>query len=164
MSSHAPVACGVSRLRCPELLFETATVTGGTNLNNGAWCAINWDDFLGRQFRGEDLLVPGVDYLLPRDRYADYIQGSLHLIFDGNVNAAGVSHAPNTVMHGLELNRRAFITNVATPPDTRTLTLTLTDGSTIAGPVRTIDFLWARGEVMGMARAVWTFRLPEGLT
>jgi hypothetical protein len=169
--SEPPVACDESQLKCPDCVVETATVTHGmttTNLNNGAWCIGNWDDALGVSIRGDDLIVPGVDYVLARRRYLDKFEVSLQMMFDGNVNAAGVSHAPLNVLEGLELNRRAFITAVVNPPTSgaiqRTLNLTLVDGTVVSGPIHCEEFRFQRDGLDGIGRGIWRITLTEGLS
>lgn len=163
------VACGISRLDCPSDM-DTATLSGGAetiDLMGGAWCAYNIDDLLGQLIRGDDLLVPGADGVLARDRYLDRIDASVQMVFDGNVDPNGVSHAPLQLMAGLEINRRAFIASAVTPPAspaTFTLTLTVADGTVLEGPLHCEGFAWARHEVEGMARAVWRVSLPLGLS
>jgi len=164
-------ACGVSRIDCSETTsIDTAVLTGGTggpiDLNNGAWCAWNIDDLLAEAIRGDDLLIPGADRVLARDRYLDRVDASVQMVFDGNVDQNGGSHAPLDVMGGLEINRRTFIAAAVTPPAspaTFTLDLTVADGTVLTGPLHCEGFTWARHEIQGMARAVWRVSLPLGL-
>ena len=165
------IACGVSRIDCGDgATVDEATLAGGPEtieLMNGAWCAWNIDDLLGEAIRGDDLLIPGADRVLPRDRYLDRIDASVQMVFDGNVDHDGASHAPLDVMAGLEINRRAFIENAVTPPAspaTFTLSLTVADGAVLTGLLHCEGFSWARHEIDGMARAVWRVSLPLGLT
>jgi hypothetical protein len=162
---ESPPACGVSQLQCPGCVVETATLTDGTttiNLNNGAWCIGNWDDALGVNTRGEDLLVAGVDFLLPRRRQLDRLEASLQMMFDGNEDHTGTSHAPLDVLEGLEVNRRAFIDAAVVPPTTpvtRTLTLTLVDGATMTADLNCEEFRFARDGLDGIGRGVWRVTL-----
>lgn len=165
------IACGVSRLDCGAgATVDEASLSGGPEtieLMNGAWCAWNIDDLLAEAIRGDDLLIPGADRVLARDRYLDRVEASVQMAFDGNVTHLGVSHAPLDVMAGLEINRRAFIENAVRPPaspGTFTLALTVADGTVLTGPLHCEGFTWARHEVDGMARAVWRVSLPLGLS
>lgn len=162
------VSCGISRLNCPSSVVETATISGGTafNLNNGAWCVLNWDQALGLELRGEDILVPEVTGVDPQPRYITKTEPSINMVFDGNVDRTGASYAPNTVMHGLELNRRAFIDGAVRPPATTdnlfTLSLTLLDGTTISGSIHVNNFRFSYTGIPGLARAVWSISIPDG--
>jgi hypothetical protein len=164
------VACGESRIECPDGVVDTATLTGGAegiDLMNGAWCAYNVDELLQESIRGDDLLVPGADRILPRDRYLGRLDASIQMVFDGNVDHNDVSHAPLTLMAGLERNRRAFIASAVNPPASPalfTLTLTVADGAVFTAPLHCEGFTWARHQIEGMARAVWRVSLPLGLT
>lgn len=164
-------ACGVSRIDCGSgATVDEATLTGGAEpitLMNGAWCAHNIDDLLGVTIRGNDLLVPGADGVLARDRYLDRIDASVRMVFDGNVDHTGVSHAPAELMAGLEINRREFIAAAVNPPAspaTFALQLTVADGTVLEGELHCEGFQWQRGELEGIARAVWQVSLPLGLS
>lgn len=163
------VASGTSRISCPANV-DTATLSGGPNtitLMNGAWIAFNIDGLLQKAIRGDDLLVPGADGVLARDRYLDKIEDSLPMIFDGNVDRDGNSYSPMELMEGLELNRRDFIDNAVTPPAspaTFTIEVTVADGTVLEGPLHCEGFRWARHQAEGLARAVWRVSLPLGLT
>ncbi|MFW6204434.1 MAG: hypothetical protein ACOC96_05635 [Actinomycetota bacterium] len=165
------IACDDSRLDCGAgTVVDEATLSGGAEdieLMTGAWCAYNIDQLLHEAIRGDDLLIPGADGVLARDRYRDRLDASIQMAFDGNVDHDGVTHFPLDVMAGLEINRRAFIAAAVTPPAspaTFTLSLIVADGAVLEGPLHCEGFQWSRGEVEGMARAVWRVSLPLGLS
>lgn len=166
MSSPGLISCGISRLNFNSSVVESASLSGVFNLDNGAWTVLNWDQVLGRSIRQSDLLVPGVEGVLPRERIIDIHEASINMVFDGNVDRSGTSYSPNTVMHGLEKNRQEFVTNAVEPPATTdnlfTLSVTLLDGTSISGSIHVEDFKWAYSGVPGLARAVWSISIPDG--
>jgi hypothetical protein len=155
--------CGPSRIvTFPNEVGELTAPTA-IDLNGPAWSVIDWNPVLSRVQRGADLLVPGVDGLVPRDRYVDLLPASLPMVFDGNQDQTGAVHT-GTVAAGLEENRQAFVLAAVVPPSspaTFTLQLTLANGDVRTGPIHCEDFLWnVVGD--GIARAVWRISLPEG--
>jgi hypothetical protein len=85
------------------------------------------------------------------------------MAFGGEVDAAGASYAPETVCHGLELNRRDFLDLAVIPGPARTITVTWMDGTVVGPhPISSEGFRWNDEPAFGYARAVWSFSLPDG--
>jgi hypothetical protein len=134
------------------------------SLINTAWACFNIEDLLSLTTRGENFTAPGFDGQTARNLSRDQLTGSLQFIFDGVLSKSGTPRA-NPVA-GLELNRRDFIANVVEPPaapSTRTLSVTLADGTTQTAAFQATSFTFRYNtNISGMAFAVVSFRLPAG--
>ena len=73
--------------------IDGSLTINGVLMHNAAFAVVDvtplWD---GPSWRGEDLLVPGVQGRRPRPRRRDYTEKSLRMVIDGQFTPAGDTH------------------------------------------------------------------------
>lgn len=151
-----------SPLNTDDCGFSAATL-GGVTLLCPAWIVTNLDAVWSVVHVGEDYEAPRFDGVVAQGRSLGRLDVSLQLVFSGYHTRLGVENA--NPIHGLAANRRYFRSNVVALPggtDTRTLSLTEDDGTTVTAAVHVEQWTWVPAKIRGMARAVLPISVPTG--
>lgn len=148
-----------SRIDVAESQIDGSLTINGVLMHCPAFAVVDvtplWD---GPAWRGEDLLVPGVQGRTPRPRRRDYTEKSLPMVIDGLFTPAGAQHGSER--GGLRSNLFYLRTYLA---EGTLVTASLTPPPGVAGSPTTASVYVLNIEIGEKSGAIWPAMLDLGI-